>query len=79
MVFAVAVILNTLPHRLIRDNVHERVQFGGNRCYVTGSNPDQFLLFCPDLPPPRNRVVARNDSGLMRSGIRESIFTPAGP
>jgi hypothetical protein len=79
MVFAVAVILNTLPHRLIRDNVHERVQFGGNRCYVTGSNADQFLLFCPDLPPPRNRIVARNDSGLMRSGIRESIFTPAGP
>ena len=76
-VFAAAVILNTLPHRLIRDNEQERVQFGGNRCYVVGSTPDQFLLFCPDLPPPRNRMVARNDAGLQRPGIRESIFTPA--
>jgi predicted Ser/Thr protein kinase len=78
-VFAVAVVLNTLPHRLIRDNVHERVQFDGNRCYVTGSTSDQFLLFCPDLPPPRNRIVARNHPGLVRPGIRESIFTPAAP
>ncbi|MEO8258787.1 MAG: serine/threonine-protein kinase [Acidobacteriota bacterium] len=78
-VFAVAIILNTLPHRLIRDNVRERVEFGGNRCYVTGSTADRFLLFCPDLPPPRNRIVTQTDPGLKRSMIRENIFKAAEP
>jgi hypothetical protein len=32
-------------------------------------------LFCPELPPPRNRTVSRGASGLERGDIRESIFT----
>jgi hypothetical protein len=73
-VLAAAVLLNDAPYRLIHDTTGERATVSGQRCYVIGESAARVLLFCPDLPPPRNRIVAQNDAALLRLGIRESIF-----
>jgi serine/threonine protein kinase len=75
-VFAVAVIVNDLPYRLVRDRLQERVAYNGARCYMAGERADAYLLFCPELSAPRSRIVSRTDAGLTRTGIRESMFEP---
>src|SRR5262245_40668738 len=74
-VLAAAVLLNDAPYRLIYDTTGQPATLSGHRCYVIGESVSRVLLFCPDLPPPRNRIVAQNDPALLRLGIRESIFT----
>ena len=73
-VLAAAVVLNDAPYRLINDTAGERAALNGHRCYVIGESAARVLLFCPDLPPPRNRIVAMNDPALQLLGVRESIF-----
>jgi hypothetical protein len=67
-----------LPYRIMWQNAAPRATLGGERCYVIGDNGREFLMFCPDVSPPRNRVVGKTDPSLKLSGVVESIFTPAG-
>ncbi len=57
-------------------NSAQRVGYGAMRCYVTGEDGEQLLLYCPESIPPRTRVVTRGDPSLQQTGITESIFTP---
>jgi hypothetical protein len=75
-VFMVAILMNDAPYRLIHDHNKERVALNGQRCYVIGDNNGRLLLFCPDINPPRNRIVEPYDPSLERLGVRESMFTP---
>ena len=77
MVPVVAMVLWQLPYRLVYQNTFERVDVGGTRCYQLGRNESDLLLHCPDVPAPRNRVVAANDPLLHRRGVVESMFVPA--
>jgi hypothetical protein len=76
-VFIVALLINDAPYRLVHDTNRERGAFDGQRCYIVAENGSRSLLFFPDITPPRNRIVAASDPALRRTGIEESIFTPA--
>jgi len=71
------VLLWVAPYRILWHNEFERVEFGGERCYVTGENAESYLLYCPDASPPRNRLVPIGDTRLHRLNVIESIFTRA--
>jgi hypothetical protein len=74
-----ALALLHIPYRLLYFNKSfETVRFDGSRCYGIGERGDQLLLFCPDLPAPRNRTVNGNDARIVRLGVRESIFSHIG-
>jgi len=78
-VLALTVLMYELPYRIMWQNRFEKIQWSGARCYVIGETADQWLIHCPDQAPPRNRVIRRNDQTIRTLGIRESLFTPAGP
>jgi hypothetical protein len=65
-----------LPYRLVWKNTFERIHVEDARCYAIGQADTQLLAFCPDVRPPRNRIVLRDDPAVRRSGVFESIFTP---
>jgi len=70
-----ALVLLHFPYRLLYfTHQMPAVEWNGNRCYAIGERGDQELLFCASLPPPRNRIVAKNDPRRMPLGIRESMF-----
>jgi len=69
-------LLIVVPYRVAVYNGFERIDFGGARCYQVGETADRLLLHCPDLHPPRNRIVQRGDPALRHTGIVESVFTP---
>jgi hypothetical protein len=75
-----AVIVLTLasldaPYRLFVESEFEAATWNGAQCYVIGERPDAALLFCPELAPPRNRVVQRDSGTVQRLGRRENVFT----
>jgi hypothetical protein len=72
----IAILAAELPYRLVWKNNFERIGVDGSRCYAIGETDKQLLAFCPDVGPPRNRVVARDGPNIQRSGIVESIYTP---
>lgn len=79
VVIAVAVVLMSVPYRLLFHSTFERVEYAGQRCYVLGerprTRPEELLLFCRQAPPPRNRIVRLDDERLVRSGsVPEDIF-----
>jgi hypothetical protein len=64
-----------MPYRLlIYRNYFEVVQWNGARCSIIGQNDVSYLLFCPDVEPPRNRIVGRNDRELRFVGAQERLF-----
>jgi len=63
-----------VPYRVTWFNEFQRVEYGGDRCYVIGEQQDELLLHCPDVPTPRNRRVRRGD--VVRLAVVESIFRP---
>jgi protein kinase-like protein len=65
------------PYRLIVHNKFEAANWNGAECYILGERVDDVLLFCPQLQPPRNRVIQKSMSNLQRLGRRENIFTRA--
>jgi hypothetical protein len=65
-----------LPYRLVWKNAFELIHVADDRCYAIGEADTQLLAFCPDVRPPRNRIVLRDDPAVRRSGVFESIFTP---
>jgi eukaryotic-like serine/threonine-protein kinase len=76
-VMGVLILLLVAPYRILWHNQFERVAFDGTRCYVTGENSESYLLYCPDTPPPRNRLVPLGDVRIHRLNVIESIFTRA--
>src|SRR5207302_2922921 len=77
-VLAVAVLMNEWPYRIMFApwNMFERIDFAGACCYVIGVRAADWLIYCPDRNPPRNRVIRRTDPAVRRAGVVESIFTP---
>jgi len=73
-------LLNEVPYRILWKNQAPRISYDSMRCYVIGKSEPDWLIFCPDSNPPRNRVV-RNTDPLIHSssGIPESIFSPVTP
>ena len=77
LVPALAILMWQLPYRVVYQNTFERVDFENVRCYRIGENQANLLLHCPDVQPPRNRVVARSNASLRYRGVDESIFVPS--
>ena len=75
-IVALLVVMADLPYRLFSYSEFERVDYGTDRCYDIGTSADEILIYCPELKPPRNRIIKRSDPALHRLGIVESIFTP---
>jgi serine/threonine protein kinase len=76
MVLALATV--DAPYRLFRHNGFEAAKWQGQMCYIIGERATDLLLFCPELQPPRNRVV-RKDTQIERLGVFENIFTRFSP
>jgi hypothetical protein len=66
------------PYRLIYHADFDRARWNGADCYIIGERRDDLLLFCPELQPPRNRIVKNTAGNVERVGVRESIFTRFG-
>jgi len=75
-VVALSVASLDFPYRLLRHNdKFDVVNWNGTICYIIGERAEDALLFCPDLGPPRNRVVQKRSENLQRLGRSESLFT----
>ncbi|HEV8393148.1 MAG TPA: serine/threonine-protein kinase [Vicinamibacterales bacterium] len=72
-----ALLLWQFPYRLMYHSAFERVDLEEVRCYRLGEDTNLVLLHCPDVTPPRNRIVASTDPRLRNRGVTESIFMPA--
>jgi hypothetical protein len=76
---AVVVVLSfallSLPHRTFSRSELETASWQGQRCYILGERADDLLVFCPELGPPRSRVVPMASTELHRFGVMESVFT----
>jgi serine/threonine protein kinase len=75
MIAATFFLLNEVPYRILWKSRGMFVEYSGTRCYVIGETNAQWLLYCPDTPPPRNKVVDRTDPRVRSSGALENIFT----
>jgi len=72
----VSIALLNFPYRMLYFNkAFEAVTWKNNHCYAIGERSDDILLFCPELPAPRNRTVTKGDSELTWLGVKESIFS----
>jgi hypothetical protein len=72
----VSVALLNFPYRMLYFNKSfEAVTWKSNHCYAIGDRGNDVLLFCPELPSPRNRIVKKNESDLTWLGVKESIFS----
>jgi hypothetical protein len=71
------VLANVIPFRIMFHNEFEAADVAGSRCYVIRELATDMLLFCPDAPPPRNRIMSRTDPSVRRLGVIENVFTPA--
>ena len=74
IVVVVLLVLNELPYRVMWRSSAVRADFDGARCYVIGDDSIRALLFCPDLPPPRAKVVSKADPRFRSHGVVEKIF-----
>jgi serine/threonine protein kinase len=77
MLLTVTLLAAEWPYRFVWKNNFERISVGDARCYAIGEAGTQLLAFCPDVGPPRNRIVARDSPEVRKSGVFESIFTPS--
>jgi serine/threonine protein kinase len=73
-VVLLGLVLLDLPYRMLYHNQFDAVTWNGVYCYNIGERQDDLLLFCPDLQPPRNRIVSKQ-TNLTPTGVTESIFT----
>jgi serine/threonine protein kinase len=75
VVTCVAIAFLQFPYRLLYFNKgFEALRWNGSYCYAIGKRGDDVLLVCPEIQPPRNRIVARDDKTLVRLPTTESIF-----
>lgn len=70
-----SVLFLNFPYRLLWHTQFETVTWSGQRCYLLGSRADADLLFCPEMPPPRNKVVESGAANVGRTGTVERIFS----
>jgi RIO-like serine/threonine protein kinase len=73
-VVLIGLALLDFPYRVLYYNRFDAVTWNGAYCYKIGERRDDLLLFCPELQPPRNRIVDRR-TNLTPTGVTESIFT----
>jgi predicted Ser/Thr protein kinase len=74
---AFAIFACVLPYRIEWTSLMPRLEVAGERCYRIGENGDDWLVHCPDRPPPRNRrVTPRTNPSVKDMQVIESIFTP---
>jgi hypothetical protein len=72
--FVLALGLLEFPYRVLRDTKFDAVTLSGADCYKLAERSDEALVFCPDMPAPRTRIVKKT-VGLEPAGRHESIFT----
>jgi hypothetical protein len=70
------IVMLVLPYRIINQAQFERVDVISERCYILGEHADDWLVYCPDHPPPRNRIIKSSDPAAKRLGGYQNIFTP---
>ena len=73
-VLVLAILLLDFPYRLFYHAELDAVQWRGQQCYVLGERAANYLLFCPGLEPPRNRVVEKAASDLDTVGDKSNPF-----
>ena len=73
-VTALSVLFLNFPYRLLTQSHFEAATWRGNACYILGARGDDWLLFCPDLDPPRNKIVSRSSDEVQHAGAIEKIF-----
>ena len=74
-VIVIMVLMDKWPYRTFSHRDFERADLAGTRCYILGHTAEEWLLFCPDTDPPRNRTVRRDDAAVHRTGVMENVFT----
>lgn len=74
-VFILTVGLLDFPYRLLYQANFDSVQWQGQSCYVLGERGSDYLVFCPELEPPRNRTVSKDADDLQRVGAKVTIFS----
>jgi hypothetical protein len=65
----------SLPYRLIFQSSFRAAEWMGNECFITAESVDDFLLFCPGLDVPRNRVLQKRSEAVRRLDRTDFIFT----
>jgi hypothetical protein len=78
-VIVLALAALDLPYRMLRHSEFAAAKWNGEACYIIGEREADMLLFCPELPDHRNRIVAKGNGTVERLGVRESIFTRFSP
>jgi len=73
---ALALMMWEMPYRIAYHNAFMRVDAAQARCYELGRDASSLLLHCPDMAPPRNRIVPQSAAGVRSRGVVESVFTP---
>jgi hypothetical protein len=75
-VLGLALTMLDLPYRVVHvtGSQFERAQFASFSCYIIGERADDYLVFCPDAPVPRNRIVPRSSPDLIRLGCFGRVF-----
>jgi hypothetical protein len=75
-------VMLTVPYRLVYYNEMPKLSLDGARCYEVGARPaeagahgPQLLLYCPDLPSPRIRIVDSTAVTRPSTTVRESMFS----
>jgi serine/threonine protein kinase len=57
-VVLLALSLGDFPYRLLSHAIDfDAVIWQGHHCYLLGNRGNESLVFCPELQPPRNRIV----------------------
>jgi predicted Ser/Thr protein kinase len=74
-ILAVSMALRELPFRTVWQSKAPRVAVANERCYVLGESGQDWLVYCPDKAPPRNRVLSRHDPTIRTTGVIEGIFS----
>jgi tRNA A-37 threonylcarbamoyl transferase component Bud32 len=76
---AIMVLLRAAPFRTFHRRDLEHVDVAGGLCYVGGESGNELLVLCPASPPPRNRIVRRDDPDVRRLGTTGNVFSGLRP
>jgi serine/threonine-protein kinase len=74
---ALMVLLIVVPDRLFFKSEAPEVSYQRERCFVTGANQDQRLLFCPGRPPGERTPVVKSSDLSPTEGTARIFSLPA--
>ena len=74
--FVVSIVMLQWPYRTVWQNDSPLLDVAGERCFAIGESKDEWLIYCPDREPPRNRRIKRTDPTVRDTFLRQNIFTP---